>query len=250
MTDRGQSEVIGFVFVFSLIVASTGIVYVAGFSTLEDSRTAEQLNNVERAFEVLDDNMQDLSRREAPTRATEIDLAGGGMRLGDPVTVTVNATNASNSSDYLNVSATTRPIVYEKDDRQVVYAYGATLRQNGEASAMVADPDWVVSDQRSLLPLIVMRPADDRTAVGGQTTVLVRTQADSRGFASSTVESSASTNLTVTIESPRAEAWGRFAERSGFTVVGDDGSDGDVTFNATSDTVVIQLTTTAVNFDL
>ena len=247
--NRAQSEVIGFVLVFSLIVASTGIVYVVGLSSLQDARTAEQLNNVERAFDILDDNMRDLSRRGAPTRSTEIDLAGGALRLGDPVTVTVEAENTT-SGDTTTITTTSRPIVYEKDDRQVVYVYGATLRQNGDDSVMVTEPSWLVGERRTLVPLLVTQAAEGRTAVGGQTTVLLRARADSRGVRSSTVESGASTELTVTVESPRAEAWGRFAERRGFTAVDADASDGEVTYRTTTDGVVIQLTTTSVNFDL
>lgn len=40
------------------------------------------------------------------------------------------------------------------------------------------------------------------------------------------------------------------AVKNGTADMADDGSDGDVTFNATSDTVVIQSTNTTVNFDL
>lgn len=246
---RAQSEVIGFVLVFSLIVASTGIVYVTGFSALEDSRTAEQLNNVERAFDILDDNMRDLSRRGAPTRSTEVDLAGGALRLGESVNLTVEAENVT-SGDTTTITTSSRPIVYEKDDRQVVYVYGATLRQNGDDSVMVADPEWVVGERRSLFPLLVTQAAAGRTAVGGQTTVLVRARADSRGIRSSTLASDSSTELTVTVESQRAEAWGQFFERRGFTAVDGDPADGDVTYRTTTDGAVIQLTTTAVNFDL
>lgn len=247
---RAQSEVIGFVLVFSLIVASTGIVYVAGFGALQDARTAEQLNNVERAFEILDDNNRDLAQRGAPTRATEIDLAGGGLRLGDPVNLTVTATNTSNVSDSVTVSTSSRPIVYEKADQQVVYAYGATLRQNGDDSVVVEEPGWVVGEQRSLLPLVIAQPAEGRTDVGGQTTVLVRTRTDSQGIRTSTLDSSASTELTVTVESTRAAAWGQFLERRGFTAVDADASDDEVTYRTTTDGLVIQLTTTSVQFDL
>ncbi|MFB6167457.1 MAG: hypothetical protein ABEJ43_01265 [Haloferacaceae archaeon] len=247
---RAQSEVIGFVLVFSLIVASTGIVYVAGFGALQDARTAEQLNNVERAFEILDDNNRDLARRGAPTRATEIDLAGGGLRLGDSVDITVTATNASNASDTVTVSRSSRPVVYEKADRQVVYAYGATFRQNGENAAMVGEPGWVVDERRSLITLVTAQAGEGQTSVGGQTTVLVRTQADSRGTTSRSLASGTSTEISVTVESPRAAAWGRFLERRGFTAVDPDASDDKVEYETTTDGVVIQVTTTSVEFDL
>ncbi|MFC7136780.1 hypothetical protein ACFQRB_10335 [Halobaculum litoreum] len=81
---RAQSDAIGFVLVFSLIVLTVGTVYAAGYPALQDLRSDEQLENMERAFEVLDDNVDDMAREGAPSRATEIKLNGECSRSTGP----------------------------------------------------------------------------------------------------------------------------------------------------------------------
>ena len=53
MTDRGQSEVIGFVLVFVLVVSTVSIASVAGFGSLQDARDYERSQNAERAVEAI-----------------------------------------------------------------------------------------------------------------------------------------------------------------------------------------------------
>lgn len=251
MTDRrAQSEVLGFILVFAVIVASTGIVYTVGFSSLEDARTAEQLNNMERAYDILDDNVRDISRRGAPSRATEIDLGGGGFRFGEEVNITVTATNTTNASDNRSISATTRPLVYTLDGRSVVYTSGATIRENRDGSVMTSSPEWVFGGQRVLLGVLTAQADDDREAVGGQTSVLVRTRTRNRGAETLTTGSSSKANVTVEVESPRAAAWAQYFEQQGLTAVGDGPADGDVSYKFETETAYLQFTTTTVEFEL
>lgn len=251
MTDRrAQSEVLGFILVFSVIVASTGIVYTVGFSALEDARTAEQLNNMERAYDILDDNVRDVSQRGAPARATELDLGGGGLRLGEEVNITVTATNTTNASDSISISRTTRPLVYTLDDRSVVYASGATIRENRDGSVITSEPEWVFGGQRAILGLVTARAGGEREAIGGQTSVLVRTQALNRGTDTFTTGSGSKANVTIRVESPRAEAWGQYFERQGLDPVDGDPTDGDVSYEFETETAYLQFTTTTVEFEL
>jgi len=61
----------GFVFAFALVTASVGVVYTTGIGGLEDARENEQVTNAVRAFDVLHDNIEDVTREDAPSRATE-----------------------------------------------------------------------------------------------------------------------------------------------------------------------------------
>ena len=251
MTDRrAQSEVLGFILVFAVIVASTGIVYTVGFSSLEDARTAEQVDNMERAYDIFDDNVRDISRRGAPSRATEIDLGGGGLRLGEEVNITVTATNTTNASDSVSINRTTRPLVYTLDGRSVVYTSGATIRENRDGSVVTSSPEWVFGGQRVLLGVVTTRAGDDREAVGGQTSVLVRTRIQSRGPVTFTTGGGSKANVTVEVESPRAAAWARYFERQGLDPVDSNPADGDVSYEFETETAYLQFTSTTVEFEL
>lgn len=209
--NRAQSETIGFVLVFALIAASTGIVSVAGFSTLDDARTAEDLNNMERAFDVLADNVEDVTHGEAPSRATELRLGGGDLVLGETVRITV-ATNVTATP----IPIRTHPIVYRLDGTDIVYTSGAILRTDRGSTVMRAEPNLVVSDQFVILPLTDVDAGSGSTAMGGDSTVLVRTRRKSSPTAESIATNDTDVTANVTVESPRAMAWKRLFQSRGF----------------------------------
>lgn len=248
--NRAQSEAIGFVLVFSVIAASTGVVYVVGFSSLDDVRTAEQLNNVERAFDVLDDNMRDVSRRGVPTRSTAINLGGGDLRVGEPTNVTVSATYMGNGSEAGNLSVETRPLTYDLDATEIAYTSGAVVRSERSSAVMISDPDWIVGDERTVITIFDTSLGGTRAGVGGETTVLVVAGLNSRSVASYATGPGRA-NVSVTVESPRADAWVPFFEERGFEADDGDPSDGTVTYYREGvDEVHVQLTTASVEFSL
>lgn len=178
MRDRGVSEVISFALVFSLIVATVALVYVSGIGGLEATRSGEQVNNAERAFDVLADNIKDIHREGAPSRATEIKLSDAQMEFGDQVRFNVTIRNklAPNAS-----VITYRPITYSADSgTRLVYANGALFREDRGGTVMNREPSFLLaydgsSDQKTvILPGIETRNVGPES-IGGQQTVLVRT---------------------------------------------------------------------------
>lgn len=248
MPDRGQSETLGFILVFALITTSTGVVYVAGFSTLEDARRAEQLDNMERAFELLDGNVRALADDDVPGRSTEVKLAGGDMRIGDPTNVTVRGTYVSNGSSAGDVSISSRPVVYRLDATEVVYSSGAIVRSERDSAVMLSEPRWVVDERRAVLSLLNVDAASSRTSIGGETTVQVLTTRESRSM-SSFATGPGRVNLTVTVESEYAGAWTAFFEDRGFQADDADPSDGEVTYFREFEEVHVPVVGISVEFD-
>jgi hypothetical protein len=224
---RGQSETVGFVLVFALIVVSTGIVYVAGFSTLDDARTTEELRNMERAFDVLDDNIDDVARRDAPARSTEIRLGNGDLSFGEPINVTVTANGSTDNF-------TRQPLVYRLDGSSIVYSSGAVIRTDRGNSVMRSGPGWVVDDRRVLLTWIDVRQSGDSVAVGGDTTALVRVRSGTVPNVAS-VTSDTPFTVTVSVESPRADAWRQYFLDRGFDSCTPVGADDEVSCSVTTE---------------
>lgn len=220
MTDRGVSEVLGFVLVFAIITATIGIVYASGFGGLVTAQQAEQLSNMERAFDVLDDNMADLHRRGAPSRATEVKLAGGTISLADRTTVSVTVTNDSDANHNDTFTIHPRPIVYHgAGDQSVVYVLGSTFRAGDDGAAMLSSPDFVVDSDRAVLPMTATYAGTSTTSTGGQGTVLIVAHVQSRSVpVDFTTAQGHTATLNVTITSPRADAWRRYFESNGYTV--------------------------------
>lgn len=176
MAERGVSEVIGFVLIFSLITVSISVVYVVGFSGLEDARDAEQLNNVERAFDVLNDNLDDIIRRDAPNRATEFRLYESDLSVGEPTRLTVTVTNVGSAPTY---SINAYPLVYEAQGSPttIQYVNGAVIRQDRNGALFLDTPSFVFrkdgTEKTAVLPLVNTRSKGGQ-AISGTGTVLIR----------------------------------------------------------------------------
>jgi len=204
MSDRAVSEVVSYVLVFALITSAVGVVSVSGFAALQDTRNAEQINNAERAFDVLSDNLADIYKRDAPGRATELNLAGASLSTGGNVSVEVSVTQGGTTTDY--GPWLIRPLIYGgEDDRQLGYEAGAVMRTNPDGGLVVEDPPWVLADDRVLISVVGLNRPSIQSVSGS--TALVR--ADSEN---STIENPGTTNnvdsVNITIRNTQnADEW-------------------------------------------
>lgn len=219
MGDRGVSDALGFVFVFSLIAATVGIVYASGFQSLNNAREFERMSNAERAFDVLQANIEDITQRGAPSRATEIKLSDAGLEIGDPIEINVTAVRDGHPTKRFELSGTvdSEPIIFDAgQDDAVIYSMGATFRRSGAETVMTNPPGMILTSEQLYLP-IIRTNSGDSTAVSGDVTVLVRTELSTSAiWVSNTTE----TNVTLNISSPRVPAWRTYLEDNGATCPG------------------------------
>lgn len=249
MTDRGVSEVLGFALVFATVVGMIGIVYATGLSGLEGAQEEEKFSNVERAFDVLADNVEDVHRGGAPSRATEIKLSGGSIGIAEPVTIRVRAEKKTDPSVNATYEINPEPIAYEDDEGTLLYTAGAVLRSESDGSAMLHEPNWVIGSERSVIPQ-VSTSGSGADSIGGSGKVLVVTERRARSLQSPFDVGSGNTAVVnVTVESPRAESWKRFLEDEGLTAVDADPNDGEVTYQFETETLYVPRTSVDVSFD-
>lgn len=229
MTDRGVSDVLGYALVFALIVSMVGLVYTVGVGGLTDVRETEKLSNAERAFDVLDANIDDLASGTAQSRGTEIKLQDGTLGFEDPVTFNVTV------EDEGSYEATVRPIYFSgsREGSRIVTANGAILRQDGDGAVMRSDPNFVFGE-KTVVPMVMTRTRDSARAGSGR--VLVRTTVADRSVVHLPAEGS---NVTITVKSPRADAWAEHlsAESDGTCEV----SGNEVTCTVTAEDVYVQV---------
>lgn len=238
MTDRAVSETLGFVLVFGLVITTVGIVYATGIGGLESVQAAERTENVGRAFEVLADNVADLSREGAPARATEIRLNGGMLSVEEPVNVTVRAERVGDPSDNATFVIRPEPVVYRAADRDTrfTYAAGAVFRTDRGASTMRVEPEFRHDADRAVVPFVRTRLQGNASGIGGGTALVVTRRVDG-DLAGQFRNGSA--QVTVTVTSPRADAWKRYFEDEGFDAVDADASDGDVAYRFVTDRLYV-----------
>ena len=215
MSERAVSEVVSYVLVFGLVVSAVGIVSVSGLETLQDRRDAEQMENAERAFDVLADNVADIHRRGAPSRATEINLGEAELATGANVTVQVGVDEGSGSFATV-VDRPVRPVVYSGEgDRRLVYEAGAVFRTGPDGGVRVHDPPFVVHEERVFLPVVGLN-SPVRQTLGGST-VLVRTRERATRLAYNDTEATVERVRVRIRDSAQQSLWNDYLSAEGFS---------------------------------
>lgn len=248
MSNRGVSEALGFVLVFALITGTISVVYATGIAGLHDAQQAEKLNNVERAFDVLADNVNDIHQSGTPSRATEVKLAGGSIGTGDPVTFKIRAENSSDPLDNRTYVRSIEPIVYrEPNGPDILYVQGAVIRSQSGGAVMLSEPEWIVGPNRSVLPQI---STHGEGSIAGSGTVLVVTERGSRSLQTPfEVNGSSTAVVNVTVTSDRVGVWKQYFEEQGFTSVDGDLADNNVTYQFETETLYVPKTGISVAFN-
>jgi len=203
--ERGASEVLGYVFVFTLVVGSIGVVTVGGSSTLADVSTAEQVQNSQQAFDILHDNMAELYTENAPSRATEISLGDSELFYGENVTVNVTVVDSGGNSN--SVVYEVRPVVKRLgNDREIVYEAGGTFRTTRQSGVVVRDPPFTFRSNSVHITIPALR-ADAVRSLSGSS-VLVRGRVTDRTLEAR--ETGGVDKVVVNVTSPRYEEWETF----------------------------------------
>lgn len=214
MSERAVSEVISYVLVFGLIVSSVAIISVSGLSTLQDVRDDEQLANAERAFDIMSDNIEDIHRRGAPSRATEISLGEAELATGSNVTMRVYVDDGSGLQE--EADRRIRPIIYNgEEERELVYEAGAVFRTNRDSGILVQEPPSLIAEDRVHIPIIGLnRP--QAQSLGGST-VLVRTELQSRTVAYEDTADNVQEIRIEIVDSAHEDLWIEYLESEGFS---------------------------------
>lgn len=224
MDDRAATEVLGFILAFAVITAAIGIIYSSGFAGLQDVRDDEQLKNVERAFDVLASNVEEVRRYGTPSRSTEIRLRDGRLVLAEQSEMWVNVSGSS-----FSVRIPMRPVTYESNDEATTISYegGAVFRTSEGNSVMLREPGWIVEDDRLVVPGVVTFRKRGPNSLSTAGTALLISRSEGRNL--HRFQNGSEVTVKIKINTTRDGAWARYLERKGFTQVNAPG-DGQIIY--------------------
>jgi hypothetical protein len=160
MDDRAVSDVVSYVLIFSMVSVTVGVVSVAGVASLQDVRDVEQVSNTERAFEVLADNLEDLHREGAPTRATEISLANGGLSTTSEATINVSGWNTNGNLLFSTGNVTSDVIRWRAtgdNPEELAYEFGAVIRSSLSGGIVTRQGPFNFDSDRTIIPIVQTR---------------------------------------------------------------------------------------------
>jgi len=211
-TDRGVSDMIAFVIVFSLIITSVGITYTFGYTTLSDYQEGEQKRNAERAFVALSNSVGEIESGRIEARAGELRLAGGTVSVENDTVLTVSSPgwNLSNGTEARLANQPTRSFVYEYEGTTVEYENGAVFRQDGDGRhIMLAEPEYQCGDSYASVSIVQLLPSDGALSSDGTVQVLAQQESSVLLYPVNRTGSNDATvdHVTVTVQSDKAEAW-------------------------------------------
>lgn len=154
--ERGVSDVLAFIIVFSIIITSVALVYGTGFSSLDDVREGEQKANAERAMEALALSMNDIVAGETPRRGGSLNLGGGLLQVDESPTVSVTVED-STDTDVYSYSNDTGTFAYTVGTTTVAYENGGVFRSDRDASVNVRRASMTCTDDRAIVSLVLVR---------------------------------------------------------------------------------------------
>lgn len=203
--DRGQSELVGFALVLGVVILTVLALLSVGSAGLQNAKDYQRSTNAEQAFGTLAGNIHDVTRDGAPRRSTEIRVADATLSTGTNETISVRAEPVS-GGETQSFEINTSPITYDSGaGAQITYSSGMVTRHDDGSGTIVRHPDFVLTEEAVILP-IVRTYSEDPITVGGSPTVDLLT---TREGIDRRVVSAGAHSVTIEVTSSQADLWFR-----------------------------------------
>ncbi len=207
--NRAQSELLGFLLIFAMVVLIIALVSATGFVGFNNAQEYQRSANAEGAFTALASNVDDVTRRGAPSRSTELRIADASLSVENERSSVEVRLDGSKLD--LGGNHETGSIVYDSGTGTTIsYRSGALIREDDGNSLLFREPDFVITEEEVLLPITHLSP-DGTSEVGGTSGVDVWTL-DS-GTEVITADTPVADNVTIVFETPHVDAWTRYFEQ-------------------------------------
>ncbi|WP_425490642.1 DUF7289 family protein [Haloprofundus salilacus] len=180
--ERGQSELIGFVLLFGLVIAGTGAVVALGGVAIEDAQGQSEFDQAEQVMTLFDSRVATVALGDSDIKTVSlgrskgrytVDESSGYLRI-----VHENHAGPGTSEDQELYKESLGAVVYHTDGGTVAYQGGGvwSKHSNGEAT-MVSPPEFHYRDGTLTLPVI--RTTGSSASAGSSS---MRVSAQSRGI--------------------------------------------------------------------
>lgn len=232
---RAQSETVGLVLVFGLVIAGAATVVVLGAAALSDSEQTLSTQRAEKVLTQLDskaalvalDNTDVQSVSFATHEGGAYGVEGGTGWMN--ITITNRATTTK-FNDFVNQSLGS--ITYTNGNDSLAYQGGGVWRSTAGGAVMVSPPEFHFRNGTLTLP--ILNVTGDRS-LGGRASIAH--DATTRKFPNASINGQFTNPLdnhrvTVVVRSEYYEAWGQYFEER---------TDGDVEYDHDKNKAILTL---------
>lgn len=148
--DEAVSEVVGYLFIFGIVMAAISLIYVNALPALQRSQDQNYLANVDQSFRVLSFNANRIIAGNAPSQSVELKLKDSSLGIMKKTILNVSWANISEenqtSGDELLITAE-----HEFRGRKVAYEGGGIWVKSEDGSVgILSDPPWILSNTTTI----------------------------------------------------------------------------------------------------
>jgi hypothetical protein len=147
--DQGISESIGFLLIFTIVIAGIGLVTLYGYPLLLQQQVGADEKIMEKNMIVLQNDIKSLAYKTVPFKETSLKIGGGSLGVYNssysPASSNLTISDSTNNVDYVNLF-TPGELRYESISAQtdISLQNGAVVMRPriGSGSVMIAEPRW------------------------------------------------------------------------------------------------------------
>ena len=231
-SNRAVSDVVAFVLVFSIIIASVGVVTVFGFGALDDLQEGEQNANAERAMAAMAVGMEDVLKHRSPRRQLSMNPQGKSLIVADAsrssVTISVDIAGGGTVTE----SATGALVYAPEANTELGYEAGAVFRRQRDQVTMVRAPltRCDTDDDHASVTMPTLKPEGEQGGISSDGSVAIEAKLDTDRLQSSAVfpgerveDSDDVDSVEIDVsDSAYSDAWREHLENEGWSEVSTD----------------------------
>ena len=214
--ERAQSEVLGTVLLLGLTVAVVGTTVALGGAALDDSQGTADLQRVEGAMTQVDSKASLVAHGESPAQRVRMGVGrSADFRVDDDAGWMRIEVTTSESPNATNRTVPLGAVIYERNGETVAYQGGGVWRSSGGGSEMISPPEFHYrgsgGTETLTLPLVTIQNGSG--PIGDTVRITDTGDRSERVFPSPNGSNPLlGGNVTITVQSDYADAWGRFFE--------------------------------------
>ncbi len=212
-SEDGVSEAVGYLIITGVIVTAIAIAYVLGYPTLQNMISNGHLQNMERGFIVLGNNVDRIMEQSTPMQSTELNIQGG--TLANVREGKINVTCYDKYGSMVTMGGTgpetwdTTTVIYDyPGSRAIGYECGGTMERFGVGGAVLKAPKMVVGDP-FIIPIVDLFGSGGNKGGSGLVKVLVY------GGESNLINYDGVKDVNISVTSDFYMAWSSYFEDLG-----------------------------------
>lgn len=161
--DRALSDVLAFVLIFAVMIASVGLIGAVGFDTVGEVRDSEQLSSAELSMAELSDQLTGIADHESPVRSSELRVGGATVAVTEGVTLTITVSGEGPTT--WNETVELGALEYQLGDTTIATVGGAVIRIDDGHGYMLEEPPFLVTEELARLNLLSVGALRDTTSI-------------------------------------------------------------------------------------